>query len=261
MTNPDLQAAGDEALEQIDRFGLGDVRSISAFETFCGVEFEAGTIDGKPAPAPPTPESPGERQKRQRIFTEIWEQSVWGNSESVSGSGAAMAQTEVIRRRLLEVFKEFGIEVLADAGCGDMNWMSRISQGLRLYLGFDIVPGLLDELRSTHAGRKSHFFSHADIVVDTLPACDAILCRDCLTHLSLVEVRMALKRMKKSGSTYLIATTHDGNGNAQIVTGGWHPMALTSAPFEFPAPLCSIDEGLVGTSKALGVWRLADLGV
>ena len=241
-----------DALEEIDLYGPGTGRPLGAYEAFSGVAFRNRAIDGVSAPRKRTPGPPADKSNREQVFTDIWSRSVWGNAETVSGDGATLARTQGIRKRLPEVFEQLGINILGDAGCGDLNWVSTLSRDLKLYLGFDIVPGLLDELRSTHGDRKSHFFSHADIVSETLPACDAILCRDCLTHLTWTEAREALDRMRNSGSTYVIATTHGGRDNVKISCGGWYPMNLEAPPFALPPPLMMIDEGLVGSNKALG---------
>jgi hypothetical protein len=252
-------AAGDDALVEIDKFGLGEVRSLSEYEAFSGVRFGAGEIDPWRLSSAVDPTTDRESAKRERVFTSIWKQRDWGNAESVSGGGATLAETGIIRQRLPEIFQELDIQILGDAGCGDLNWMSRISDRLRLYLGFDIVPGLLTDLRETYGERKSHFFSHADIVKETLPACDAILCRDCLTHMTFDEARAALQGMRRSGSTYLFATTHLNGHNAEPVQGGWHAMNLVDQPFRLPAPLRVIEESQSGSGKSLGLWRLADL--
>lgn len=271
--NPDWDAVKvEEALREIDEFDLGDVRSLADYQAFSGVNFNTSEIvegagpTGPPAPEPPAPDptepsrtGTEEQHNRARIFTSIWTGRDWANSETVSGGGATMAETAVIRRRLPEIFQELGIQVLADAGCGDLNWMAEISSDLRLYLGFDIVSGLMEDLRATHAARKNHFFSTADIVSDTLPACDAILCRDCLTHMTTAEARAALRRMKQSGSTFLITTSHLHSQNREINQGAWYPICLTADPFGLPDPLLVIEEGFGGSTKALCVWRLADL--
>jgi len=248
-----------EVLIDIDNYGLGTVRGLTDYEAFSGVNFAKQTLDGKPAAQPDTPEDLPEKDRRSRVFTLIWEQNGWASKESRSGAGAMRSQTETIRRRLPEIFHAHGIEVLGDAGCGDLNWMAEISAELRLYLGFDVVGGLVRELVDKFTERNNHFFSVADIVIETLPRCDAIFCRDCLTHLTPDEVRRALEKFKESGSTYLIATTHPGGNNRDIKTGEWCAMDLTAAPYNLPAAEILISEELANTQKSLGLWRLSEI--
>ena len=47
----------------------------------------------------------------------------------------------------------------------------------------------------------------ADITGDALPRCDAILCRDCLVHLSFANIARAVANFARSGAAWLITTT------------------------------------------------------
>jgi hypothetical protein len=248
-----------EVLTDIDKYGLGRQRSLAEFESFSNLDFKKAMIDGKTEIEPDDPKPVISQSNRVLVFTTIWEQNGWGSQESRSGPGSTLNQTIVVREGLQELFEELHIEVLADACCGDFNWMNEIAGNLNLYLGFDIVDPLIAELAKKYKELKHCFFKQADVVADALPNCNAIIARDCLTHLSTKEVQQAIRNFRESGSTYLIATTHPGGGNTEINTGGWHPMELTSAPFSFPAPIKLISEGLANSQKSLGVWRLSEL--
>ena len=255
-----VEASDDqEVLVDMDDYGLGTARSLAEYEAFSGIGFADQTINGKPAPQPEGGEEVPDHRRRAHVFGIIWEQNGWGSKESRSGPGSNLVSTETIRRRLPDVFAELGVEVLVDACCGDVNWMSHISDGLRLYLGFDVVPGLIKDNREKFQDRKNHFFNVADVVTDTLPRGDAIFCRDCLTHLAPDEVQRALQRFRESGSTYLIATTHPGGNNRDIKTGEWCAMDLTQAPYNLPAPQMTVSEELPNTHKSLGVWKIEDI--
>lgn len=251
----------EDVLEDIDDYGLGSARPLSEYEKFSNVNFNDRSINGTVALEPPAPTSDTAKEQRKKVFGGIFEHNRWGNDESASGDGSTKAQTKVIRNELPALLKELQIETVADAACGDVNWFSEISPDLRLYLGFDIVPALLEANREKFKDRKSHFFSEADIVVDILPNCDAILCRDCLTHMTYGDGKEALNNFKKSGSTYLIATSHTLGQNTEINAGNWYPMNLTSFPFRLPPPIKMIEETPSHTGKILGIWKLADIEV
>jgi hypothetical protein len=94
---------------------------------------------------------------------------------------------------------------------------------------------------------------------------DVIFCRDALVHFSFSDVFRALDNIISSNSTYLITTTFvDRNKNTDILTGQWRPLNLQAHPFDFPAPIATIDErctegdGSWG-DKSLGVWRISEL--
>lgn len=258
----DMEPSSDpDVLEEIDAYGLGSVRTLKEYEAFSNLDFKERKINGTITLEPPPPASDKAKNQRRNIFKSIYEQNGWGNAESTSGDGSTLAQTKAIRNALPDLFKELNIETIGDAGCGDVNWFSDISTNLRLYLGFDIVPALLEKNREKFGDRKNHFFADADIVIDVLAHCDAILCRDCLTHMTYGEAKDTLRNFKKSGSTYLIATHHTMGQNTEVSAGGWYPMNLTAFPFRLPPPLQSIDEELPRTTKTLGLWRLADIDI
>ena len=244
-----------EAIRDIGDYALGTRRTLAQYEAFADVDFRRKLIGGK-TPEQIDAELPPEvRSKRvQARFADIWRTNGWGNAETRSGAGSTLAQTEALRPRLLDVFGQLGIRTLVDAGCGELNWMSKISERLQLYLGFEIVEEIVAELRRKFEPRKNHFFNTADVSRDLLPAADAILCRDVLTHLSHPLVAATLENFRKSGSRYLIATTFPKGRNDPIRVGAWAPVDLCSPPFNLPPPLLLISESLQGSSKSLGVW-------
>jgi hypothetical protein len=200
---------------------------------------------------------------QQQLFTRIWQTNLWGAETSASGLGSEDAATATLRRELPKLFRQLEIETLLDLPCGDFGWMNHTELGLREYLGGDIVAELVaDNVRryATADGRVS--FAHLDLLTDRLPAMDAILCRDCLVHLSLANISRALAQFRASGSRFLIATTfigHDGNEDA--ADGDWRMLNLLLPPFDFPPPLAIINEdctegGGAYADKSLGVWKL-----
>ena len=249
-----------KALEDIGRYALGTQRSLAQYEAFAGIDFRRKLIDGKTQDQVEAAMTPEVRAKRvQTKFTEIWRTNAWGSAETRSGTGSTLAQTETLRKRLPEAFAQLGIRTLVDAGCGELNWTSRITEPLQLYLGFDVVGEIVTELRRKFESRKNHLFNTADVSRDRLPAADAILCRDVLTHLSHPLVADALTLFRNSGSRYLIATTFPRGRNDVIRVGGWQPMDLCAAPFNLPPPVLTIGESLQNSGKSLGVWTLESL--
>jgi hypothetical protein len=92
-----------------------------------------------------------------------------------------------------------------------------------------------------------------------------VLCRDGLVHLGYAQIFRAFANLRRSGCTYLLATTFlELDANAEIDTGDWRPLSLCLPPFALPEPLEVIvedwtaDDGAYA-DKALGLWRVADL--
>ncbi len=92
------------------------------------------------------------RGYRASVFTSIYQQNLWGASESVSGPGSTAAATVRITTELPALWRAYGIKSLVDAPCGDCNWMSRIAPLLAHYTGVDIVDTLIRANRGRYPG-------------------------------------------------------------------------------------------------------------
>jgi len=103
----------------------------------------------------------------------------------------------------------------------------------------------------------------ADITADALPRCDAILCRDCLVHLSFANIARAVANFARSGAVWLIATTFpDWQANVDCEDGDWRALNFERAPFHWGPPVELLNENCLEAGggwrdKSLGVWRLA----
>lgn len=194
----------------------------------------------------------------QAIFSEIYEKNLWADEQSVSGRGSRLERTEAIRLALPTLLKELNARTLLDVPCGDFNWMRHTALGPVKYTGADVVPSLIARNQRLY-GNKNINFMVLDITRDRIPQVDLILCRDCFIHLSFADIDLAIANFKRSGTEYLLATTHTSvNENEDIDTGAWRSVNLQRQPFSFPDPLRVITED-VQLAKYLGVWRIDDL--
>lgn len=195
-------------------------------------------------------------------FRNIFAANKWAGSESVSGPGSGTKVTEPVRRALPILTQAFGVRSLLDAPCGDFNWMQHVELGVEQYVGVDVVPELV-EMASAFA-TPDREFRVADIAVDELPSVDMIHCRDLLVHMSNELARSTIANFKASGSRLLLTTTfYAVTHNAPGSTGGWRPINLQIAPFDFPAPILIVPERRFSqgqySDKSLGLWQMADL--
>lgn len=194
------------------------------------------------------------------IFSDIYRKNLWADPESVSGRGSTLARTETIRRALPGLLAGVGARTLLDAPCGDFNWMRFADLGGVEYTGADVVPELIARNRQTYGG-PGRAFVVADVTSDRLPRADVILCRDCFIHLSFRDINAALANFKRTGSGFLLATTHVNVAeNEDMRTGGWRSVNLELAPFNFPPPRQLIVED-AELGKCLGLWSLDELEV
>jgi hypothetical protein len=201
---------------------------------------------------------------RQR-FERIHDSNLWGAAESTSGLGSEMDATMVLRAELPRLLARLGTTSLLDAPCGDAGWISATSLGVG-YVGIDIVPALVERLQArAAAGDISGDYRLADITRDPLPACDAILCRDCLVHLSFANIERAIANFRRSRAAWLIATTFpEWQANRDCEDGDWRALNFERAPFCWGTPVELLNENCVEADggwrdKSLGVWRLADI--
>jgi hypothetical protein len=198
------------------------------------------------------------------IFTYIYRTNLWGSAESEPGVGSELAATAHLRTEIPRLLHRHRAGSLLDLPCGDFSWMSHADLSGIDYTGADIVADLVDR-NTERYGTADRRFQCLSLTSDPLPRADVVLCRDCLVHLRYEQIFRAFANLRRSGSTYLLATTFtELDANTEIDTGDWRPVNLTLPPFALPEPLAVIIEGNteVGgayADKALGLWRIAEL--
>jgi hypothetical protein len=204
------------------------------------------------------------RKTAEQVFTAIARGNHWGGADSVSGTGSESTQTRVIMRELPLLLRELAAKVLLDIPCGDFHWMQGVDLRGITYTGADIVSELL-KLNQGRFGDEARCFVRLNLLTDSLPRADVVLCRDCLVHFSFADIQSAIDNIRASGSKYLLTTTFPArSNNSDIVTGQWRPLNIEAPPISLPRPLrlineeCSEGDGAY-SDKSLGLWRLADL--
>ncbi len=253
----EMQKSEDaEAIQHLDRYGLGPARTLEEYETFADVDFRKRRIGIRASDALfPTPPSAGRDAVAMRqVFTRIYHQNQWQSSETRSGPGSSPRVTAPLREALAALWRELGVHTLVDAGCGDLRWLEAITPRLGLYLGFDLVESLIANNRVLYGARKNHFFNTADIADDTLPAGDLLLCRNTLTHLPNTSVRAVLARFFADGSRHIMLTTFPGADNVDIEPGYWRKTISPPPPFSLPPPVRMIPDGPASNGCYLGLW-------
>jgi hypothetical protein len=198
-----------------------------------------------------------------RYFQNIYKKHLFGKSTSASGPGSSLDATKVIRESLLELFDQYGIRTIADIPCGDFLWFSAMELKDFKYTGFDIVPELISDLRELFPGQQ---FDIHDATSDLLGTYELILCRDLLVHLTNEQALKVIGNFKKSGSTYLLATTFvNRKRNVELrvprIGVGWRPLNLAVFPFNLGSPIRTLNENSSEgrgryRDKSLGLWKL-----
>jgi hypothetical protein len=190
-------------------------------------------------------------------FARIYERNLWGDPESVSGSGSSATSTVAIRAELPELLLRLEVKTLIDAPCGDFNWIKELAGNLDNYVGIDVVEALVERNRRSYETDRVRFL-RADITADALPRGDAILCRDCFIHLPTRMIVAALDNFKASGARYLLLTNQQGAvAYHDIPVGAFRPIDFRAPPFLFPAPSHVIREATAG--RELCLWEMTSL--
>ena len=201
-------------------------------------------------------------------FSKVFRNNLFFGTESRSGAGSDLTQTQEIARHLPGLLKDLKVRSLLDLPCGDFNWMSKLDLNAVNYIGADLVPELIDHLNEAY-GNNSRKFITVNIVNEVPPQTDAVFCRDLFVHLSNSEVARAISNLRKSGAEYLITTTFPlrvKNLDLPLISRevAWRTINLELSPFNFPKPIHILNEACteVGGSfsdKSVGVWKIQDL--
>ena len=193
-------------------------------------------------------------RRRAQIFTSVYRRNAWNGRETRSGPGSGTEATAALREWLPGVLEELGVGSVLDAGCGEATWQPELPG----YIGADIVREAVLAARKRHPERT---YVLADICRDDLPRTAAVFCRDALQHLSLSDGLAALQNFRRSGANWLIASSHQGEVNRDVPSGGWYPSNLEAAPFGLGKPARTLFDGRWEGQdryphKIIGAWEL-----
>ena len=200
------------------------------------------------------------------VFTEIYKNNYWKSSESKSGTGSEIIQTELLINELDKLLIKLNIESVLDLPCGDFKWMQKVDLSNINYLGADIVEELIRSNINIYCKESQNIkFQVLNLITDSLPKMDLIIVRDCLVHLPYKDIFAAIKNIKSSGSKYLLTTTFTKhNSNQDIDTGDWRRINLNKKPFNFSKPILIINEnctedGGIYNDKSMALWDISTL--
>ena len=201
--------------------------------------------------------------ERQELFTRIYQNNEWKGRVSRSGPGSDPEQIAAIRHGLNFLLWHFSMTMVLDIPCGDFSLFKGATPPNVQYIGADIVQEIIAKNKLLLPGYSRKFLVK-DILTDDLPEVDVVVCRDCLPHFSYEDIWQALKNICRTNARYLMTTTFFAHQNTDIETGGWRPLNLQAAPFNFPLPeiclseQCTIAEGKFA-DKSLALWQLKNI--
>jgi hypothetical protein len=206
---------------------------------------------------PPTPLA-------ENIFSAIYENNYWNDTESISGPGSALKHTRVLIEKLPAFLQQYHINSMLDAPCGDFNWMQDVDKlGVR-YIGGDIVQELID-INNQRFGTDQISFQKINIISDPLPDVDLMLVRDCLIHFNDESIQLFVKNLMASNIRYLLTTNFPlTKHNYDITMGNFRFINLKRKPYHFPPEMDILWEDSTECygqcpDKSLFLWRVEDI--
>ncbi|MBW3020804.1 class I SAM-dependent methyltransferase [Candidatus Woesearchaeota archaeon] len=137
---------------------------------------------------------------REKTFTKIYEEHIWGNPEKDivwSGPGSTLENTKLVRELLDNFIEENQIKSILDLGCGDLNWIpeTRFFNNKDIkYTGIEIYNELVKKHKEKY---KDKNFIQGDIVEKKdIPFSDLIILRDVIFHLKNKDVKKIFKNLR-----------------------------------------------------------------
>ena len=161
-------------------------------------------------------------------FTHIYKNNRWNSKESRSGKGSELIQTVEVRKIIPDIIKKYNIKSVLDIPCGDFNYMKEIQMECD-YIGADIVYDLIEDNKRKYPEID---FRHLNLISDSLPKSDLVICRDCLVHLNTFDCVQSILNIKKSGAKYLLVTSFTfWKNNIELPRSGWRKINMELHPY------------------------------
>ena len=204
---------------------------------------------------------------RSNYFSTVYDLGYWAAQNKMpgvpaSGPGSTLDAAKNAITTIEQLIREFGIELLIDAPCGDMTWMSNVDLQGTEYVGIDVVSSVIDSNVKKHPSLTFMALDVADeSSVDALRNLvrgrrTLILCRHLLFHLPVQDGRAVLRHLHGSGAAYLLTSTYvkaDDFDSSYILANG-HRTNLLKRPY------CARDPARLyldaHADQYLGLWDL-----
>jgi SAM-dependent methyltransferase len=167
----------------------------------------------------------------EKIFTNIYENHLWG--EEGSGGGSRIENAKPYVDFLQKFLCEKKITSVVDVGCGDWQFSKFINwKGIR-YFGIDVVKYIIEN-NTQRFGSPTITFIHSDGISNDLPEADLMVCKEVLQHLTNADVFSLIKQLGKF-KYCLITNDVDphtlSSDNHEIIRGSSRTIDLTKPPF------------------------------
>jgi SAM-dependent methyltransferase len=160
-------------------------------------------------------------RSNEEVFGEIYRERKWSDNKSAtetycSGTGSTTETiVEPYVKTMVERLKRFSERPrVVDLGCGDFRVGSRLVPYCQHYTAVDVVPDLINHLRTQHTQSNLQFM-HLDITRDPLPDGDVCLIRQVFQHLSNSQIEAVMAKLSEYSRIFI--TEHHPEDSPTIV--------------------------------------------
>jgi hypothetical protein len=235
----------------LEPYALGKERTLAEYENNAGVRFQLRTI-GNRISIPPglCANSKDQQEIRRKHFVRLHEVESRHDSRP---SAEAVAIQHALTSWLESVLLRYSVSTACNLGCGADRYFRDIVQRLDRYVGYDIVPVIVDQNRLTenHSDKIEYFVS--DILsIEPDQHFDLIILTQVLEYLPLDAAVLALGSIATKLGEHVVLTYYEEGRNRWISYGDSYEVCVTQPPFSLPEPIEKLS--LTRTLSA-GLWK------
>jgi hypothetical protein len=186
--------------------------------------------------------------KHITIFTDIYENCVWGNNYETEYNGTSGLGSEInYNKDYIFFLKKFivknNVSKITDLGCGDFKCGKSIYDNLENinYLGYDAYDKIVNNNNNLYDKNKYKFI-HLDFYNERHKIEESELCiiKDVLQHWKLNEIYIFLDYLlntKKFKYILICNCCDQKEDNTEIITGDFRPLSCNFFPLKRYKPI------------------------
>lgn len=176
------------------------------------------------------------------IFTNIYENSVWGNNNNKEYKGSSGLGSEIEYNKdyiplLKKIINDYNVKSVVDLGCGDFRIGKLVYDDIDVvYTGYDAYKGVVEYNTTQHLTPK-YTFKHLDFYRNKEEIIEGDMCilKDVLQHWPLYEIYSFLDYLvdnKKFKYILTVNCCHDAKDNVDIRVGGYRQLSHECLPLK-----------------------------
>ena len=179
----------------------------------------------------------------EQVFTEVYENNIWGNNDASEymGSSGCGSAVEFNKNSYVPFLKKFltdhGIQTVVDLGCGDFRCGKLIYDDMEVaYTGYDAYKKIVD-YNKTQCSLPKYSFIHLDFCnhKERIVSGDLCILKDVIQHWSLEEIYTFLDYLvenKKFKHILICNCGHQTEDNTTIRTGECRQLSCIYLPLK-----------------------------